>query len=312
MAEPPPNGWDDEEATTGITAVLPAFEERAGAPPPRRRRATLTIVAGPNVGTVFSIRDEETVLGRGGGAHVQVKHEGVSRTHARVRRDGEAYVVEDLGSTNGTAVNGQRVARAVLGSGDRIAIGRHLELSFAVLDEQAESLTRKLYESSVRDALTGSFNRGHLDERLAAEISYGRRHTSMVSVVMFDVDHFKRVNDTVGHLAGDAVLRAICRAVQQEIRGEDFLARFGGEEFVVVVRGIEHGNVERMAERLRLAVHRLRIPAEATRLQVTISAGLASLGELPHEERTAEALLRLADQRLYRAKAAGRNRVCAG
>jgi diguanylate cyclase (GGDEF)-like protein len=147
-------------------------------------------------------------------------------------------------------------------------------------------------------------------ERLASEIAYARRHGTQLGLLLFDLDHFKRVNDTHGHLAGDEVLREVAALVSRMIRVEDVFARFGGEEFVVLVRGIEHENIARFAERLRAGVERLEIPAESVVLRATISVGFVSLGQLPEGERTAEGLLRAADERLYRAKTGGRNRTC--
>jgi diguanylate cyclase (GGDEF)-like protein len=125
---------------------------------------------------------------------------------------------------------------------------------------------------------------------------------------LFDLDHFKRVNDTCGHLAGDEVLREVSALVSRLIRTEDVFARFGGEEFVVLVRGISHINVGRFAERLRASVERLEIASERV-LRVTISVGYASLNELTDADRSSEALMRMADERLYQAKTDGRNRV---
>jgi diguanylate cyclase (GGDEF)-like protein len=118
------------------------------------------------------------------------------------------------------------------------------------------------------------------------------------------------VNDTYGHLAGDEVLRQIAALVIRMIRTEDVFARFGGEEFVVIVRGIEYPNVSRFAERLRAAVERLEIRVDDVALRVTISVGFATFDELPDIERTPDGLLRIADERLYRAKTAGRNQTC--
>jgi diguanylate cyclase (GGDEF)-like protein len=183
-------------------------------------------------------------------------------------------------------------------------------VSFAILDAQAERLAHQLYESSVRDPLTRAHNRRYLVERLASEIAYAIRHETRLALIMFDLDHFKRVNDTHGHLAGDDVLREISALVTRMIRTEDVFARFGGEEFVVLARGIEHVNAGRFAERLRVAVERLDIASENIVVHVSISVGYASFDELVDAERTGEGLLRLADTRMYRAKTGGRNRVC--
>jgi two-component system cell cycle response regulator len=300
--------WADEEASTRTTES--AITVPAAAGQRQGTRALLTVVSGPNIGRVYSVLDGATLLGRGKDVHVRMDDAGASRTHARiVAAEGGRYFLEDLKSTNGTFVDGHRVDRVELSSGSRFNIGPNVVVSFAILDAQAGSLALQNYESSVRDSLTRAFNRRYLVERLSSEIAYARRHSSLMSLIIFDLDHFKRVNDTSGHLAGDEVLRQVAALVTRLIRSEDVFARFGGEEFVVLVRGISHVNVGRFAERIRMAVEQLEIAAE-TILRVTISIGYASIHELSDGERTPEALLRMADERLYRAKTAGRNRVC--
>jgi diguanylate cyclase (GGDEF)-like protein len=301
--------WADEESSTRTTEATIAM------PPPTSRRqstrALLTVVSGPNIGRVYSVRDGETVLGRGKEAHVRMEDAGASRAHARiVLEEGGHYVLEDLKSTNGTFVAGRRIDRTELSSGDRIHIGPNVVVSFAILDAQAERLAHQNYESSVRDPLTRAHNRRYLVERLASEIAYARRHASRLALILFDLDHFKRVNDTSGHLAGDEVLRDVAGLVSRMIRAEDVFARFGGEEFVILVRGISHVNVGRFAERLRAAVERLEIVHGDAVLKVTISAGLSSLEEFADSSRSPETMMRVSDERLYRAKTAGRNRVC--
>ena len=244
---------------------------------------------------------------------------GASRLHARIiPTDGGVYMLEDMGSLNGTYVDGVRIERTELRSGARINIGPNVVVTFAIMDAQAEKLAHQLYESSVRDPLTRAFNRRYLLERLTSEIAYGQRHRTPLGLILFDLDNFKRINDTHGHLVGDDVLREVAALVQRFIRAEDVFARYGGEEFVVLVRGIEHDNVGRFAGRIRAAVERLEIASNASHanntgrggvIHVTISAGYASLDEVPAGDTAAETLLRLADERMYRAKDAGRNRV---
>jgi diguanylate cyclase (GGDEF)-like protein len=164
----------------------------------------------------------------------------------------------------------------------------------------------------VRDPLTRAFNRRYLVERLASEVAYARRHKTALGLILLDLDLFKRVNDTYGHLAGDEVLREVSALVQRLIRAEDVFARFGGEEFVLLVRGIEHVNVGRFAERVRAAVEGLEVGGANAVIKATISAGYASITEVHGDDREPsfpDRLLRLADERLYLAKSAGRNRV---
>ncbi|HEY3820103.1 MAG TPA: GGDEF domain-containing protein [Polyangiaceae bacterium] len=304
--------WEEEESSTrttdaAIVAALPSNPALQGT------RGVLTVVSGPSTGRVFTVAEsgQETIVGRGKEAQVRIDDAGASREHARFLEtpDG-SYVVEDMGSTNGTFVDGKRIERAELHSGDRIHIGPNVIISFAVVAAQAEHVAQQLYESSVRDALTRIYNRRYLVERLASEFAYAKRHKTRLGVILFDLDLFKRVNDTHGHLAGDEVLREVAALVQRMVRAEDVLARFGGEEFVLLVRGIEHVNVGRFAERVRSAVERLEVAFEDLVLHVTVSLGFATIDELAEDHRDADGLLGLADERLYKAKSDGRNRVC--
>jgi two-component system cell cycle response regulator len=300
-----PPEWLDQDAPTAPTTensipVAPASRAKD--------RALLTILTGLNAGQVFTLDRPETTIGRSKEAHVRIDEAGISRAHARiVRTEDGRFIVEDLRSTNGLFVNGARVTRGELGTSDRIQIGPNVVFRFALLDAEEEERARQLFESSTRDALTRAFNRKYLAERLSAEVAYAGRHGTTLSVILLDLDHFKRVNDSHGHQAGDAVLRVVAAQISRLIRAEDVFARYGGEEFLVIVRGIAHANVALFAERIRKAVEQLSIPIGDLRLRASISMGVASLSECP--TRGVESLLQLADQRLYGAKAGGRNRV---
>jgi diguanylate cyclase (GGDEF)-like protein len=296
--------FDQKTDPTGRVSPIP--EERLSK---RIDRAILTVLTGVNAGQVFAVERDETIIGRSREAHVRVDDVGISRKHTRIARtqDGRFYV-EDLGSTNGTFVAARRVDRLELRPGDRVQVGPNVLLRFSIIDATEEELARQLFEASTRDALTRVYNRKYFIERLTSELAYATRHKTNLAVVLFDLDHFKAMNDTYGHLAGDVVLRVVASAVQKTIRLEDVLARYGGEEFAILVRGIEHEKVAIFAERVRRAVETLEIPYEGKKLRATISAGIASLSQLSALP-NGEGLLLLADERLYRAKDMGRNRV---
>ena len=299
----------DEDTAAGRTT-----ETSIEIPPHLRatesKRALLRLVTGFNAGQVFAVDRRETIIGRGRDAHVRVEDAGVSRQHTRIVHALEGhYHVEDMGSTNGTFVGGRKVDRCELKSGDHVQVGPNLVLSFSIIDEVEEQLARQLYESSTRDALTKAFNRKYFIERLASEVAYAVRHKTRLAVVIFDLDHFKQVNDTLGHMAGDEVLRGVSSQVAKMIRVEDVFARYGGEEFVLIVRGIEQSNVQAFAERVRRAVESHVTIWEGKPVSATISVGVAMLEECG-DIGTAEGLLLLSDERLYQAKRSGRNRVC--
>jgi diguanylate cyclase (GGDEF)-like protein len=248
-------------------------------------------------------------LGRSEECDARIDDQGLSRIHAQIVRVVGNWMFTDKGSTNGSAINDQRVETPVrLADGDRIRLGATTTLRFALVDEAEEHALRSVYEATTRDPLTGTANRKHLEERLDAELAYAVRHRALLSVVIVDVDHFKRVNDGHGHLAGDAVLKNVAATLTRGIRTEDALARYGGEEFVVIARGIGVDEASVMAERLRQLVASSPTLFEHQEIAVTVSAGVASL-LCCGERRDKQTLLKLADARLYRAKQSGRNQV---
>lgn len=302
--------WLDDPTdgrTTDTSIEVPSAPRPSG----EKTRAIVRLVTGINAGQVFSI-ESEAIAGRGREAQIRIDDSGVSRMHTKlVKLPSGNLRVEDLGSTNGTFVRGERVASGEIASGDVVQIGTNVTLSFLLVDEAEERLQKQLYESSTRDPLTGAYNRKYLMQRLASEVAYATRHKSRLDVMLFDLDHFKKVNDTHGHLAGDEVLRTVTAAVTRMIRVEDVFARYGGEEFVIVVRGIEDANVKMFAERVRRSVERLAIRFGEALITPTVSVGVSALHECG-DVGTSEGLLLLADERLYRAKQTGRNRVVAG
>lgn len=292
-----------EEETTQRFEIAPL---RAGA---ARLRGTLTVLAGPRAGLVLEIGDDELVLGRRDSGDLALDDPSLSRRHARFKRIRDAFVVEDLGSTNGTFVEGVPVTTATtLADGAAIQLGNATLLRFARRDEAELEARRHEREATVRDALTSLYNRAFLDERLAAELSYARRHGTVLAALFVDADHFKRVNDTHGHAAGDAVLRAIADFIRATLRTEDLAARYGGEEIVVLVRGIPEPGVRAVAERIRAGIAKLAIPVGGATLRITVSIGVAIQSPDRLYADGAE-LLGAADAALYRAKERGRNRV---
>ncbi len=276
------------------------------------RSGVLTMLAGPQPGLLIPLVDGELTLGRGEESAIALDDDSLSRKHARLFRAHRRYFVEDLGSTNGTFVEGVRIKEPTpLEDGMRIQIGARTVMRFAMRDVAEVEATRRIYEATVKDGLTGVFNRQFLDERLLSEIAYAKRHGTPLSVLFIDADHFKRVNDTHGHATGDEVLKQIAAVLGRIVRTEDVVARFGGEEFVVVVRGIGPVGVLAVAERLRLGVEELKIRVDGKSLPVTVSIGVATQSPERDHAGVAE-LLAVADAALYRAKEGGRNRVFLG
>lgn len=276
---------------------------------PRRVRPYLTILSGLGAGRMFRIDPEGTVIGRGPLANVNVQDDSVSRRHANVAERAGRLVVEDLGSANGTFVNGEPVEGAPrpLEDGDKIQIGLSAVLRFSYTDELDESFQRAMYDAALRDKLTQTFNKSYLMGRLESEFAYAMRHKAPLGVVMIDIDHFKRVNDTHGHLAGDAVLAEVAARLGQTVRAEDVLARYGGEELTVLARGIPLAGLVQLAERLRAAIAAAPCSFEEKRIPVTVSLGVSCFPEI--EVDSPMLLLASADVALVRAKREGRDRV---
>ncbi|MFO0551416.1 MAG: GGDEF domain-containing protein [Polyangiaceae bacterium] len=289
-----------KSATTHVIEVAPLTQ---------RRHGVFTIASGLDAGRVLTLPPGAIVtLGRAAECMFSFDDPSLSREHARVMRVGSEYFLRDESSRNGTFVNNVRVNRAIeLRNGDRVQLGSGTVLRFALVDDEEEAAMRRIYEAAILDGLTGVHNRKHFEERLTAELAHATRNASPLSVIMIDVDHFKRVNDTYGHLAGDAVLRTVASTMSKCLRQEDTLARYGGEEFVVLLRGPGQQALA-LAERLRGANESTPIQFEERTIRITSSGGVASLDEVGMRPERA-ALIGAADGRLYRAKEAGRNRV---
>jgi two-component system cell cycle response regulator len=273
----------------------------------QRDRADLIVLAGSNVGEMYRLEEGETFLGRGQTATVKLNDDGISRKHARIFQAGGEVVIEDLKSANGTNVNGAPVEMQLLKDGDKIRLGSTTILKFTYNDHLDESFQQQMYEAALRDGLTKAFNKKYFLDRLETEIAYARRHSAHLSLLMFDVDHFKRVNDSHGHLAGDYVLQKLAKVAMTTVRTEDVFARYGGEEFGVICRGVPLPSAGVLAERLRAVVETTVFDHEGTKLPITISIGVAGHPEVPIE--TASPLIAAADAALYEAKRGGRNRV---
>ncbi len=236
-----------------------------------------------------------------------IEDQGISSHHCRLTIEQEEFFLEDLGTTNGTWINYDRIDRVKLQSGDRIRIGQRTVLKFSLQDEDEETYQRTLYEAAVRDPLTGAYNKRYFHERLGSELAYALRHGAPLSLLMFDLDHFKAINDEFGHPAGDYVLQLLASTIRGSIRTEDVFARVGGEEFAVIGRGLKVKQAYEFAERLRLLVESTTFEDNGTGISVTISIGTATAR--PPLPMTTNDLIKQADDNLYVAKRNGRNRV---
>ena len=295
---------DDADARTAIVKLSDI--QGRGSP---RDRHLLVQLEGEHIGLVVSMQGESLRVGRHQDSELLLRDSGVSRNHARFLWEGGAYVLEDLDSANGTYVQGERVTRHQMADGDIVQFGPSAVFKYSLADAEQEAMLVQLYEASVTDALTGAYNREHFDTRLASELSFARRHQADLSMLMLDLDHFKNVNDTYGHPAGDTVLRELAKSLTTDLRLEDVFARYGGEEFAIILRGTNLGEAAQAAERCRARTAELVIDHEGQTIRITVSIGVASVACC--KEVTAEEFISVADRRLYAAKRGGRNQVVA-
>jgi len=260
------------------------------------------------VGKMIKLDRTEMVMGRAPDVPLQVEDDGVSRKHCKIAMasNGQFQLV-DLGSTNGTFLNGVKVNVATLQDGDKVQIGANTVLKFSIQDQLEEQYQRSIYESATRDGLTRIFNKKYFNDTLRKEFAYCLRHHVPMSLVMLDLDHFKKINDTFGHPAGDFVLQRVAAKIGETVRQEDLFARYGGEEFALLLRESQSDAAIRCAERCRRAVDTADIAFNGTPIKVTVSLGVATL--LDSDFSQPEELLAAADKYLYRAKEGGRNRV---
>jgi diguanylate cyclase (GGDEF)-like protein len=273
-----------------------------------KSEAVLTVLRGENPGALYTIESNEAVIGRSPDATVMIPDDTLSRRHARIVRIGEGFVIEDLESTNGTFIDGSAVSRLqALEDGCRIFLGSKTVLLFKLHDRVELEAARQTQAMTVRDPLTGMFNRRHLQERLQSEVAYARRHGTPLSLLLLDIDHFKQINDNYGHPAGDAALRVLAQALTALTREEDVLARYGGEEFALLARGIDRGGILLLAERIRSAIAAERVKTEAGSFAFTVSIGITHSQD--GADVTAESMFESADRALYTAKDSGRNVV---
>jgi diguanylate cyclase (GGDEF)-like protein len=260
------------------------------------------------LGKRFVLEESPMRIGRGAENHIVLDSDSVSRSHAHCYKKDNQWLLGDDGSTNGTYCNDEQVARDVtLRNGDRIKVGSTIFKFLSGADVEAQ-YHEEIYRLTIIDGLTQVHNKRYLFEALERELIRGRRHNRDLTVLMFDIDHFKRINDLHGHLAGDFVLKELARIVQSRIRRDEVFARYGGEEFCIILPETQIEGAVELAERLRSDIAEHLFVFQQDEIKATISIGAAQLTD---EDRNASELLERSDQRLYEAKNSGRNRVCA-
>lgn len=259
------------------------------------------------LGRRYPLEKEVTTIGRGRDNDIVLPSDCVSRRHVRLERRGDAIFIVDLASTNGTFINDERnpVRERRLARGDQLKIGDTIfkHLTGSDVELQYHEI---IFRMAVTDGLTNLANRKQLDAILGEEIPRARRYGRDLSLLMLDIDHFKSINDTYGHLTGDYVLSGLASILQNRLRPNDKLGRYGGEEFCAILPETSAHSAARFAEELRLLVQDHAFVSGDKRIRVTLSVGVAAL----QEHMQSADLYQRADELLYEAKRAGRNRVC--
>lgn len=261
---------------------------------------------GVGMGTRYKLTDKAVVIGREKDCDICIEDISVSRCHARIGLGLDGHVVEDLQSTNGTFVNEVAITTQHLSDGDYLRTGDCI-FRFLAGTNLETTYHEEIYRLSIMDALTGIHNKRYCLEFLERELARSARYERPLSLVLFDIDHFKAVNDQHGHLGGDYTLRELAARVQPILRDDQFFARYGGEEFAVVLPETEQAVALELAERLRTLIEQIPFRFHDRPLNITVSLGVA--GMPGGHDWTASQLLAEADKKLYQAKHEGRNRV---
>jgi two-component system cell cycle response regulator len=276
-------------------------------------QAMIILIAHPDgqgLGTRMVLEPEsELEIGRDPGCRLSFPTvHSLSRVHARLGFADGAVVVTDLKSTNGTFVNDRRVGQPFeMRSGDRLQCGALHFKFFREADVEA-AYHLAIHDLVMQDGLTELANRRKFDDELAREFARARRHRRPLSLVLLDIDGFKKVNDDLGHLGGDSVLKGVASVCRSHVRPEELCARIGGDEFAILSPETDIAGSTVLAERLRFAIaeNRFDSPMLPDSYRVSCSFGCA---EFVSDMTSPADLLSAADRAMYAAKEGGRNRV---
>lgn len=292
----------------GGTLILQRPMEMAEKKPPTGEACLVNLhPPGPDIGKRVALHNPQYIVGRDSEAGFVVSRSSVSRQHARLYVDDSgAWWVEDLNSTNGTFVNENRIKHQQLTDADQVRFGDAI-YKFLSGSNIESAYHEAIHNMAIQDGMTGIHNKRYFMEFLEREIAVCVRHGHPLTLVMFDVDHFKKINDGHGHLAGDAVLKDLAARIKPRIRREDLFARYGGEEFACVLPSTALPGGIVFAEHLRTLIEERPTVFDGQAIKFTISLGVTTL----HRETGVDpaGLIKRADDNLYTAKRSGRNRV---
>ena len=273
---------------------------------PKRTASCLVQYSGNNLGKRYVLEKKEMVIGRAPTVEIVVNEQSVSRSHAQCLQQGDEIYVLDMGSSNGTYINDKKLTtRQILRDGDIIRLG-NIVFKFFAQGNIENVFHDKIYRMATIDAGTNIFNKKYLIEALESEVKYSRAYSRPLSIIYFDLDFFKKVNDTYGHGVGDAILKDTATLVKSIVRKDDIFCRYGGEEFVILLPSTDAKTAYDLAERIRAGFDSYKFSIQGHSIRQTLSIGVSQLSP---KMTTPESLLEDADKKLYQSKAGGRNRV---
>jgi two-component system, cell cycle response regulator len=290
---------DNPLETTVVTPVSRISDR------PSTSEACLVVIYGHDLGKKFNLDRDNFIIGRSSGAEIRLEQEAVSRNHCKLVNTGDSVIVRDLGSTNGTYVNDQLVDEYRMRDGDLLKVGRCI-FKFLSGDNIESAYHEEIYRLTTIDGLTQVYNKRYFLESLDREMGRAQRYLRDLSLILFDIDHFKAVNDTYGHLAGDYVLKQLAMEIKRRIRREDILARYGGEEFAIILPELDNASAMHFGEKIRRIASEANFRFDETDIPVTVSVGVTTLEPAV---RDSAAFIKRVDEKLYRAKSNGRNCV---
>ena len=293
---------DNEENTVIITKEVKIDEQ------PTLLEPYLIQVSGREAGQMHHLTGKTLKIGRDPACSIYLDDPHISRLHAEILcNHSQGILIRDLGSTNGVSINGQRISEHLLSDGDKILIGTRMYFKFQYQDTVDAKYQQTLFQAATVDALTGLYNKKYFVDVLSKDFSYSRRNKAPLSLLMMDIDFFKKINDTYGHPAGDYVLKTVGQFLAKQIRMENIACRFGGEEFSIILRNVGADLAFSIAERIRMGIEKEKLEFKGKNIPVTISIGIATLDSENFD--TFEDLIQAADENLYEAKDGGRNRT---